>query len=283
MNLSFHPLCLALPDMAAEAFKGLVTDVRRNGQLRDIVLYEGMILDGRHRYRACLECGIEPRTIEFSGADPVAFVISENVARRHLTESQRAMVAASLANLSQGNPGKPAHLPVCPMKQGQAADLLGVSERSVRKAQDVRKSGTPKLVTKVETGQITVSEGAKIASLGVKSQDRIVQIEDKRERKHELTRALNISQGRKHHEPRTDFIEVVDQPGWIVTFMARLESLIQCATNANIEIDTFARRLFDDANWNDPRFVERYERCLPWLLAVAELRNEVTPRSRSTA
>lgn len=281
MTLPFHPLCLALPDMNADAFKSLVDDVRRNGQLRDIVLHDGMILDGRHRYRACLECGIEPRMVEFSGSDPVAYVISENVARRHLSESQRAMVAASLANLSQGNPGKPAHLPVCPMKQGQAADLLGVSERSVRKAHDVRKGGTPTLISKVETGEMTVSEAAKIALLGHKSQDRIVQIEDKRERQHELARALNISQGRKHHGPRTDFLEAVEQPGWIVTFLARLERLTECASEAGAEPSTLAHRFLDDANWDDPRFVERFDRAAPWLQALGRIQGEAASQRRS--
>ena len=278
MSLPFHPLCLALPDMSAEAFRSLVADVRRNGLLRDIVLHEGMILDGRHRYRACLECGVEPRTTLFNGSDPIAFVISENVARRHLNESQRAMVAAGLANLGQGNPSKPANLPVSPMKQGQAADLLGVSERSVRKAQDVRKSGTPTLVAKVQTGEIAVSEAAKIAALGAKSQDRIVQIEDRRERQHELTRALSISQGRKHHAPRTDFMESVDQPAWLVTFMARLERLIQCAADTGIAPDGLSGRLHADANWGDARFVERYECAAPWLEALGQLRS--TPEAQ---
>ncbi|WP_408951459.1 ParB/RepB/Spo0J family partition protein [Lysobacter sp. Hz 25] len=281
MSLPFHPLCLALPDMSSEAFKALVEDVRRNGQLRDIVLHEGMILDGRHRYRACLECGTEPRMVEFSGGDPIAFVISENVARRHLSESQRAMVAAHLASLEKGQTLRSANLPISPVTQPQAAEMLGVSERTVRKAQDVRKSGTPTLVTKVEAGDITVSEAAKIASLGPKSQDRIVQIEDKRERQYELTRALNISQGRKHHSPRTDFIEPVKQSAWLVTFMARLESLIQCAADAGIEPSTLLHRLLAEADWKDPRFAERYGRAAPWMIALGELPDTVDVQRRS--
>lgn len=281
MSLPFHPLCLTLPDMASEAFKALVEDVRRNGQLRDIVLHEGMILDGRHRYRACLACGIEPRMVEFSGGDPIAFVISENVARRHLSESQRAMVAAHLASLEKGQTLRSANLPISPVTQPQAAEMLGVSERTVRKAQDVRKTGTPTLVTKVEAGDITVSEAAKIATLGPKSQDRIVHIEDKRERQHELTRALNISQGRKHHSPRTDFIEPVKQSAWLVTFMARLESLIQCAADAGIEPTALPHRLLADADWEDPRFVERYGRAAPWINALGQLRDEASVQGRS--
>ena len=281
MSLSFHPLCLALPDMASDAFKALVEDVRRNGQLRDIVLHEGMILDGRHRYRACLECGIEPRMVEFAGRDPVAFVISENVARRHLNESQRAMVAAGLASLTAGKPANCADLRNIPQRQPEVAEMLKVSRRSVQKASEVRKHGTSGLVAKVSAGDISVNEASKIASLGAKSQDRIVQIEDKRERQHELTRALNISQGRKHHGPRTDFIEPVKQSAWLVTFMARLESLIQSALNAGIEPDTLSHRLFDEADWDDPRFVERYDRATPWMAAVGALPDTADVQRRS--
>src|SRR5688572_9487566 len=102
MTMEFHSLCLALPDMSAEAFQALVEDIRSNGLRHDVVLHEGLILDGRHRYRACLECGIEPRFVTFDGSDPLAFVISENVTRRHLNESQRAMVASRLANRPVG-------------------------------------------------------------------------------------------------------------------------------------------------------------------------------------
>lgn len=274
MSLSFHPLCLSLPDMTPDAFKALVDDVRRNGQLRDIVLYEGMILDGRHRYRACLECKTEPRVVEFSGSDPVAFVISENVARRHLTESQRAMVATQLSSWERGKPSNSATWPNKPQKQSHVAELLGVSSRTIRRASEVRKHGTAQLVTRVESGDLTVTEAAKIAQLGKKSQERILGIEDRQEQRKEVAKALSISQGRKNHGPRTDFIESVEQAPWLVTFMARLEGLIQCAVNAGVDPATLRDRLMNETNWNDSRFAERYVRTVPWLEAIGRLPKE---------
>jgi hypothetical protein len=95
-----------------------------------VVLYEGKILDGRNRYRACIEAGVELRFRTFGdrasdGDDPRAFVISLNIMRRHLSESQRAMIAARLANLDEGRPSK---TPVIAgVSQGEAAELCNVS------------------------------------------------------------------------------------------------------------------------------------------------------------
>jgi hypothetical protein len=55
------------------------------------VLLDGMVLDGWHRYLACAKAGVEFKAMNFDGADPVAFVISRNLHRRHLTPSQRAL------------------------------------------------------------------------------------------------------------------------------------------------------------------------------------------------
>lgn len=272
MNLGFHELCLMLPDMSAESFSALVDDIRQNGQRRDVVLYEGLILDGRHRYRACIESGITPRCCDFDGTDPLAFVVSENVSRRHLSESQRAMVAAKIATLANGQrPFTCANLHSSPVKRSQAADLLAVSRRMVAKASEVKKKGAPALVQQVEVGKISVHEAGKIASLGPKSQERIAKIEDKRERKSELKKALSISQGRKHPAPRSDFIEPVVQPEWVLTWLARFESMTLCLADAHVEPDTLNRRLLDDAVWADERFVKRIESALPWFKAAGSL------------
>lgn len=101
-ELSFHPLANLFPLIEGDEFAALVTDIREQGLREPVTLFDGMILDGRNRYKACLEAGAECPTQVFTGTDPVAFVISANLRRRHLTESQRAMVAAKLANLEHG-------------------------------------------------------------------------------------------------------------------------------------------------------------------------------------
>jgi hypothetical protein len=70
----------------------LASDIRANGLRQAITTYDGKILDGRNRYLACVSAGVEPRYKEFTGSDPLGYVISLNLTRRHLNESQRAMV-----------------------------------------------------------------------------------------------------------------------------------------------------------------------------------------------
>lgn len=122
---------------------------------------DGRILDGRHRYLACELAGVAPHFRTFDGADPVAYVISANLRRRHLKESQRAMVAAKLANLDQGRP--PRNAQDYAVSQAQAAAMLGVSRRSVQSAKVIHDRGATELIEAVEQGHVSVSTASKIA------------------------------------------------------------------------------------------------------------------------
>ncbi len=93
-----HPLADELPAMSELEYEALKQDIGRNGLRQPIVLFEGRILDGRHRHRACVELGIDLRPAsfeEFRGteADARRRVASANLMRRHLSKSQKAMFA----------------------------------------------------------------------------------------------------------------------------------------------------------------------------------------------
>src|SRR6516164_2723216 len=139
--LEFHPLADIFPLLDGQDFAGLVTDIREHGLHEPIVVYEDKILDGRNRYRACEAAGVEPTFTVYTGDDPVAYVISLNLRRRHLDESQRAMVAAKLATLKLGDNQHSEGLPI-----GRGSELLNVGERSVARAREVRDHGAPELV-----------------------------------------------------------------------------------------------------------------------------------------
>ncbi len=62
-----HALSKAFPNLSDEEFAALKDSIKRNGQRDKILIFEGQILDGWHRYRACLELGKEPIFGVFTG------------------------------------------------------------------------------------------------------------------------------------------------------------------------------------------------------------------------
>ena len=128
--IEFHPYSRLFPLMEGCELAGLVADIQENGLRVPIVLFGNRILDGRNRYRACMEAGIRPVFEQYTGDDPLGNVLSANLHRRHLTGSQRGMVASALATMRQGARTDIAQ--VCAMSQEQAAKRLAVSRRTVQ-------------------------------------------------------------------------------------------------------------------------------------------------------
>lgn len=170
----YHELANLFPLLEGDAFWALVEDIRANGVREPVVMLDGLILDGRNRYHAAREAGVSYPVVDYVGDDPLGYVLSLNLKRRHLSESQRAMVAAKLAKLPHGHrqTGQLAAVPT----QEQAAQMLSVGERSVRRAVEVEASGAPALVAAVEAGEVAVSAAAAVAKLPEPMQAEIVQI-----------------------------------------------------------------------------------------------------------
>ena len=103
-----HPFAARFPMMDEEDLAELAADIKKNGQQMPIVVDgEGQIIDGRNRLEACRRAGVEPIFEELAGGDPVDFILSLNVRRRHLTKGQRAMaVAMAYQEPAKGGPGK---------------------------------------------------------------------------------------------------------------------------------------------------------------------------------
>src|SRR6476620_5362229 len=92
-DLEFHPISNIFPLMGDDDLRQLAEDIKANGLKEPIWRYEGKILDGRNRWRACLLAGIEPQFRTYTGSSPATFVLSLDLLRRHLTQSQKAAVA----------------------------------------------------------------------------------------------------------------------------------------------------------------------------------------------
>jgi N6-adenosine-specific RNA methylase IME4 len=195
--MQFHELANVFPLIEGDEFAGLVADIGKQGLLEAIVLLDGKILDGRNRYRACVEAGVEPHFEEFDGEDPVAFVVSKNVARRHLDESQRALAAARIATLQRGGNQHSEGLPI-----GRSSQLLNVGERSVHRARDVLDQGEATLVKAVEQGKVSVSAAADVATLPKQEQAEIVAKGEK-----EILEAAKRIRAKKSEAKREERIE----------------------------------------------------------------------------
>jgi N6-adenosine-specific RNA methylase IME4 len=206
--IPIHPLAEIFPALDGVAFEALKADIAANGLSVPITLWRGSIIDGRNRYRALIaddwldgsESAYDLLTRENDGGWAVdltddltaealpAYVVSLNLHRRHLTESQRAMVAARLATMGHGGarrggvgtdqaanlplettppsprpadagPPSPARGEGAEMTTAQAAKMLSVSERSTRDARSLFR-GPVELIEDVSAGRVAVSAAA---------------------------------------------------------------------------------------------------------------------------
>lgn len=173
-TLQFHPVANIFPLMEGRAFEDLCDSIQQNGLMEGIWIYKGQIIDGRNRYRACQETGVEARFRAYEGeeADLVGFVVALNLHRRHLSESQRAMVASNIAKLGEGRPNETASIDA--VSQSKAASMLNVGRASVQRAREVQAHGTPELVKAVEKGDVAVSTAAVIATAPKEEQRQIL-------------------------------------------------------------------------------------------------------------
>lgn len=179
-DIPIHPIAELFPDLTPEDFQNLVKSIRDQGLLNPITTYEGKVLDGRNRYRACKIAGVEAKFIQYKGDDPVGFAVSQNVQRRHLSVSQRALIAASIADLKQGESGRiSANLRFKADEEkkvthAEAADRLNVSERSVDTASKLLDSAPKSVVKEVAQGNMSLHAAEKIVRDQKNKEDRIV-------------------------------------------------------------------------------------------------------------
>lgn len=162
MELKQHPLSAAFPSMSEADFLALKDDIEVNGQREPVLLYEGMVLDGWHRYRACCDLGLKPTQFTYNDGDPVAFVKSQNLHRRHLTASQRAAAVVACAAWVPSNIGRPRGEPGSPLEtNAKLATEAHVTPRTIQQAKAAQKAG---LGDAVKEGVLTAKEAARIAS-----------------------------------------------------------------------------------------------------------------------
>lgn len=179
-----HKFADIFPMMSEEEYRGLVEDIRANGQREPIWTKDGKVIDGRNRLRACEELGIVPLVREWQGTGSlVEFIVSLNLHRRSLTPGQRAAVGTSIeealaveakerqraantkesleARASQvvevGSNGESSRKP---QSRDEAARMVGVGSTSISSAKRV-KAADPVLHERLLSGDLTLSQATR--------------------------------------------------------------------------------------------------------------------------
>lgn len=204
--MEYHEAANIFP-LDEEHIDDLADDIRKNGLLVPLETYEGKLLDGRRRWLACKKANVKPRTMEAECTDPVAYVLSLNLHRRHLSPTQLGMVGAraraiydeqAKARQKQGKEKLP-----YPSESGQARDAagkaVGVSGKTIDAATRVLKQGTPSLVAAVDADKLAVSTAARAAAMTEAEQNALA------------SRAMKGAKRQRHAE--NGHAEPDDKPG----------------------------------------------------------------------
>ena len=153
-----HQLAALFPELPPEELTLLARDIKARGQLEPIIVYKGLILDGRNRYRACQIAGVKPRIEEFNEkatkGSAEEFVLSRNLRRRHLSMGQKAAIALDWSKQRESSPD-PEKTKMSGRPKGalsEAAKCIGINEQRVFEARQIR-DANPRLYKEVKEGR----------------------------------------------------------------------------------------------------------------------------------
>jgi N6-adenosine-specific RNA methylase IME4 len=186
--MEFHEVANIFPLMEGEEYGALVEDIRKNGLMEAIWTYQGKIIDGRNRYLACQEIGIQPKYQEWDGKGSlVNFVVSLNLHRRHLTSSQKAVVAAEMLPWLEKENEEKRRQKISETRRGETSQKFEPSHKSTEQAatitgtnrqyvSDVKKikEVAPEVLEKIRAGSINITEAKKIASMPEEKRDAVL-------------------------------------------------------------------------------------------------------------
>jgi hypothetical protein len=216
-----HPIAAIFPMIGDGAFEKLKSDIALNGIKESGLLFQGKILDGRNRYKAACQLGIEMSWQEVENSepeeiatfDPLAYVLSQNLHRRHLKQSQRAMIAAKMATLKRGDAGNGRKvdqqncLPI-----DDAANLLSVGSRSVIAAKYVIDNGCKQLIDAVEACEVTVSMAEKLCKACDDKREQAKLVKEGRKAIAEFIKPMPDDSGSEEIEPIDGIGDKYDEP-----------------------------------------------------------------------
>jgi ParB-like chromosome segregation protein Spo0J len=154
-EIPVHPAAEVFPMLDEEELEELAQDIKANGLQQLLVIDElngdPVLVDGRNRREAYRRAGVVPDYILLDGQDPIVYILSANINRRHLSKGQRAIVIARILERNH-------------ISQRKAADSLGIKQPMLAKASTVLRYA-PDLADQVLTGSVGLNEACEEARI----------------------------------------------------------------------------------------------------------------------
>jgi len=169
----FHEAANAFPMMSDAELHELAEDIKAHGQRVPITIFDGKILDGRNRYKACELASVKPNVVEYTDTqDPYMWVWSLNGERRHLSsQEQKATIWSKLYSMSESAMAKRAE---------------------IKTAADKARSEATKLRPRNENGTMTTSGGTDCTTTGRTHQSRAWEADQAGVNKGAMARAKSL-------------------------------------------------------------------------------------------
>lgn len=198
-DVQIHPVAEMFPEITGDDFAEFARDIKEHGLREPICLMREKdgswwCIDGRNRLRVCKAHKIAPKWREWSGVGSLTeYVVSLNMARRHLDASQRAYAAAMACDFLEAEAaerekaGTLASIEARGRSSEKAAKIMGVSRASVNRAKKVRDKGSKKLKEAVQAGKVKVSAAAQAIDKAKTTKQQMAKIREQRDK----ARAIN--------------------------------------------------------------------------------------------
>jgi ParB-like chromosome segregation protein Spo0J len=140
--MKIHPAADLFPMMTEDELQELAADIAANGLLHPIIVDDDkQLIDGRNRLAACKIAQVEPRFERLNGHDPLAYIVSENIERRHLTKGQRAIALAMIyPEPEKGGRGKKSDALNSAVSAGFSSRRLNAARSVLRHSRDLAES-----------------------------------------------------------------------------------------------------------------------------------------------
>ena len=239
--MKFHTITNIFPMMSEEEFTDLMEDIKKHGLRETIWTWKGEIVDGRNRYLACTKAGIEPQLREWDGEGSlVEFVVSLNLHRRHLSQSQKAMISENMLPFLEeeakerqaiGHYNAPQYKEnpvreiIPEQDKGRARDhaakLVGTNPHYVSDAKKIKQK-SPEIAEKVVKGKLSIPEAKLLIKQPEEVKKKVLEKVEKGEVKkaREGIREVRKEELQKHYPelPLDKYDVILADPPWKYAF-----------------------------------------------------------------